>query len=162
MGMRSAALAQGGAQGDGAEVRAPARGLCGPLLTGVELSRSASVLDCIAIEITLFTSIKHGHTHNTLHDIGRRFFAGKRCSQQAALCAARLAALHCRVQPNVFVPWGSCPCPGRGDARVAPPCPTTLCVWRHLPYLTFAYLTFSFTFVTLHTVCACTAALRYA
>ena len=24
----------------------------------------------------------------------------------------------------------------RGDARVAPPCPTTLCVWRSLPYLT--------------------------
>jgi len=25
---------------------------------------------------------------------------------------------------------------GCGDARVAPPCPTTLCVWRNLPYLT--------------------------
>ena len=24
----------------------------------------------------------------------------------------------------------------RGDARVAPPCPTTSCVWRSLPYLT--------------------------
>ena len=36
------------------------------------------------------------------------------------------------------MPWGSCPCPGRGDARVAPPCPTTLCVWRRLPYLTLA------------------------
>ena len=34
------------------------------------------------------------------------------------------------------MPWGSCPCPGCGDARVAPPCPTTLCVWRRLPYLT--------------------------
>ena len=25
----------------------------------------------------------------------------------------------------------------RGDARVAPPCPTTSCVWRSLPYLTY-------------------------
>ena len=35
------------------------------------------------------------------------------------------------------MPWG-CSCPGRGDegdARVAPPCPTTLCVWRRLPTL---------------------------
>ena len=24
-----------------------------------------------------------------------------------------------------------------GDARVAPPCPTTLCVWRNLPYLPY-------------------------
>ena len=28
---------------------------------------------------------------------------------------------------------------GRGDARVAPPCPTTLCVWRRLPYLTLPF-----------------------
>ena len=40
MGMRSAALAQGGAQGDGAEVRAPARGLCGPLVLLALLSSS--------------------------------------------------------------------------------------------------------------------------
>ena len=33
---------------------------------------------------------------------------------------------------------GLLPVSGRGDARVAPPCPTTLCVWRRLPYLTFA------------------------
>lgn len=31
---------------------------------------------------------------------------------------------------------GLLPVSGRGDARVAPPCPTTLCVWRNLPYLT--------------------------
>ena len=31
---------------------------------------------------------------------------------------------------------GLLPVSGRGDARVAPPCPTTLCVWRRLPYLT--------------------------
>ena len=30
---------------------------------------------------------------------------------------------------------GLLPVSGRGDARVAPPCPTTLCVWRRLPYL---------------------------
>ena len=30
---------------------------------------------------------------------------------------------------------GLLPVSGRGDARVAPPCPTTLCVWRNLPYL---------------------------
>ena len=35
---------------------------------------------------------------------------------------------------------GLLPVSGRGDARVAPPCPTTLCVWRRLPYLT-PYLT---------------------
>ena len=28
---------------------------------------------------------------------------------------------------------GLLPVSGRGDARVAPPCPTTLCVWRNLP-----------------------------
>ena len=27
----------------------------------------------------------------------------------------------------------------RGDARAAPPCPTTLCVWRRLPYLTLVH-----------------------
>ena len=32
------------------------------------------------------------------------------------------------------------PASGCGDARVAPPCPTTLCVWRNLPYLTLPYL----------------------
>ena len=40
------------------------------------------------------------------------------------------------------MPWGS-PArvrPGRGDARVAPPCPTTLCVWRKI-YLTLPYFT---------------------
>ena len=31
---------------------------------------------------------------------------------------------------------GLLPVSGCGDARVAPPCPTTLCVWRNLPYLT--------------------------
>ena len=31
---------------------------------------------------------------------------------------------------------GLLPVSGCGDARVAPPCPTTLCVGRHLPYLT--------------------------
>ena len=31
---------------------------------------------------------------------------------------------------------GLLPMSGCGDARVAPPCPTTLCVWRNLPYLT--------------------------
>ena len=30
---------------------------------------------------------------------------------------------------------------GQAQARVAPPCPTTLCVWRNLPYLTLPYLT---------------------
>ena len=34
---------------------------------------------------------------------------------------------------------GLLPVSGRGDARVAPPCPTTLCVWRNLPYLTLPY-----------------------
>ena len=28
----------------------------------------------------------------------------------------------------------------RGDARIAPPCPTTSCVWRSLPYLTLPLL----------------------
>ena len=28
----------------------------------------------------------------------------------------------------------------RGVARVAPPCPTTSCVWRSVPYRTFPYL----------------------
>jgi len=36
---------------------------------------------------------------------------------------------------------GLLPVSGRGDARVDPPCPTTLCVWRNLPYLTLPYLT---------------------
>ena len=36
---------------------------------------------------------------------------------------------------------GLLPVSGRGDARVAPPCPTTLCVWRNLPYLTLPYRT---------------------
>ena len=39
------------------------------------------------------------------------------------------------------MPWGSCPCPGvemRGS-RETPPCFTTLCVWRRLPYLTLPY-----------------------
>ena len=31
------------------------------------------------------------------------------------------------------MPWGSC-LSGRGDARVAPPCPPPLCVWRSSPY----------------------------
>ena len=31
---------------------------------------------------------------------------------------------------------GLLPVSGCGDARVAPPCPTTLCLWRNLPYLT--------------------------
>ena len=37
--------------------------------------------------------------------------------------------------------WGAVglPVSGRGEARVAPPCPTTLCVWRRLPYLTLPY-----------------------
>ena len=35
---------------------------------------------------------------------------------------------------------GLLPVSGRGDARVAPPCPTTLCVWRNLPYLTLPSL----------------------
>ena len=35
---------------------------------------------------------------------------------------------------------GLLPVSGRGDARVAPPCPTTLCVWRRLPYLTLPLL----------------------
>ena len=30
---------------------------------------------------------------------------------------------------------GLLPVSGCGDARVAPPCPTTLCVWRNLEYL---------------------------
>ena len=30
---------------------------------------------------------------------------------------------------------GSCPCPGV-EMRGSPPCPTTLCEWRNLPYLT--------------------------
>ena len=34
---------------------------------------------------------------------------------------------------------GLLPVSGCGDARVAPPCPTTLCVWRNLPYLTLPY-----------------------
>ena len=33
---------------------------------------------------------------------------------------------------------GLLPVSGSGDARFAPPCPTTLCVWRRLPYLTLA------------------------
>ena len=32
---------------------------------------------------------------------------------------------------------GLLPVSGCGDARVAPPCPTTLCVWRNLPYLPY-------------------------
>ena len=35
---------------------------------------------------------------------------------------------------------GLLPVSGCGDARVAPPCPTTLCVWRNLPYLTLPWL----------------------
>ena len=35
---------------------------------------------------------------------------------------------------------GLLPVSGRGDAKVAPPCPTTLCVWRRLPYLTLPVL----------------------
>ena len=38
---------------------------------------------------------------------------------------------------------GLLPVSGREDARVAPSCPTTLCVWRNLPYLPYSlpYLT---------------------
>ena len=36
---------------------------------------------------------------------------------------------------------GLLPVSGCGDARVAPPCPTTLCVWRNLPYLTLHVMT---------------------
>ena len=34
---------------------------------------------------------------------------------------------------------GVWPMPHVRDARVAPPCPTTSCVWRSLPYLTLPY-----------------------
>ena len=34
---------------------------------------------------------------------------------------------------------GLLPVSGCGDARVAPPCPTTLCVWRNLPYLPYLH-----------------------
>ena len=53
-------------------------------------------------------------------------------------CSCRFA--HPRHRAGGGASWGSCPCPGRGDARVARPCPTTLCVWRRLP-LTLPYLT---------------------
>jgi len=36
----------------------------------------------------------------------------------------------------VYTSGAPLPVSGCGDARVAPPCPTTLCVWRNLPYLT--------------------------
>ena len=42
----------------------------------------------------------------------------------------------CLVCLHTLNAMGLLPVSGRGDARVAPPCPTTLCVWRNLPYLT--------------------------
>ena len=43
-------------------------------------------------------------------------------------------------RPLCAPPCRGAPVVRRGDARVAPPCPTTSCVWRSLPYLS-PYLT---------------------
>ena len=42
--------------------------------------------------------------------------------------------------PRMDTLWGPRAGPERGDARVAPPCPTTSCVWRSLPYLTLTLM----------------------
>ena len=54
--------------------------------------------------------------------------AGRKLSLSLTPLTHAHRALHieCRGAPVVR----------RGDARVAPPCPTTSCVWRSLPYLT--------------------------
>ena len=59
------------------------------------------------------------------------------CREGGAGCS--LTHVH-RASACTLNAVGLLPVSGRGDARVAPPCPTTLCVWRNLPYLTLPYL----------------------
>ena len=46
---------------------------------------------------------------------------------------------HPRAKRALHFECRGAPVVRRGDARVAPPCPTTSCVWRSLPYLTLPY-----------------------